>query len=413
MDRRDVLNAALAGSLFSTLPGAALAKAANKSAFEPIIKYLSDADAIASSLGYTGPALKGAYHTLVMASLSAAYIDTFGTRVEDPSWVPYIPYFIPYVGPNPDTCYNFAPVEANGVYRISGRNGTETISTITMVMGGDHIGKIVGKTVGEIDRLALKTDAGGNYSFMLSAKPVSGYSGEWFGLPAKATALMSRRVIKEISQTDGVSAIERLDVPVARLDYSAEEVAHRLQMVAEAATDSTRFALNCARVLRKRGAVDGLIIDDQTPYSGLITQIYFFHLFKLERDEALIYESDVPASRYMSLQLFDPLITTLDFVQHQSSLNDRQLHFDADGHVRVVLCASDPGVANCLDTGGWLQGGMIWRWNNPASKPQAKLIKVRLKNLPQSLPADTRHVSAEERRAVLSDRKALYQQRVH
>ena len=249
MDRRDALklsNALLATGLFGALPGSALAKAGS-SAFDPIIQYLAGADAFADKLGCKDPALRGAFHTLVMASLSAAYVDVFGTRVENPSWVPYLPYFLPYVGPNPDTCYNFAPVEADGIYRISGRNGTETISTVTMVTGGDHIGKIVGKTVGEIDRLALKTDAAGNYSFLLSAKPVPGYEGQWFALHPKATGLMTRRVIRELSQIDGVSAIERLDHAPARLDYTAEEVRHRLQMVADCAADTTKFALDVAQ----------------------------------------------------------------------------------------------------------------------------------------------------------------------
>ena len=109
----------------------------------------------------------------------------------------------------------------------------------------------------------------------------------------------------------------------------------------------------------------------------------------------------------------DPMTTTLDYVQHQSSLNDKQLCFDSAGRMRVVLSATDPGAANWLDTGGWLQGGMIWRWNDAREKPHPTLVKIKLSELKSHLPADTRYLTADERRAALSARKALHQRRSH
>ena len=43
---------------------------------------------------------------------------------------------------------------------------------------------------------------------------------------------------------------------------------------------------------------------------------------------------------------------TIDYANHQSSLNGFQAVLDDDGVFRAVVSARDPGVANWLDTAG-------------------------------------------------------------
>ena len=53
---------------------------------------------------------------------------------------------------------------------------------------------------------------------------------------------------------------------------------------------------------------------------------------------------------------------TIDYANHQSSLNGFQAVIDDDGFFRAVVAGRDPGVTNWLDTAGHRQGPMIFRW---------------------------------------------------
>jgi uncharacterized membrane protein len=70
-------------------------------------------------------------------------------------------------------------------------------------------------------------------------------------------------------------------------------------------------------------------------------------IFDLREDEALIVELDeVPNGAYWSFQLDDVWSRSLDFMNRQSSLNDREIVVDADGRIRCVVSSKDPGIAN-------------------------------------------------------------------
>jgi hypothetical protein len=380
--------------------------------FAPIVRILANADASAARFGLTDPKLRAAYHAQVMMILSASYVEVFGTDVASPDWVPYIPYYHPRAAPNPDTVYAFAPVEASGVYRISGVKGTETIAAITLRKGGAHIGQRSAARVGEIDFEQVAADANGEYSFVLSATRPDAHSGQWFELHPEATCLMLRHVTKDASQRDGVCGIERIDRPRARLALTDAEIAARFEMMERYTSSQNEFLLGYLKRLRDLKAHDGFVLDDQSGYGGLIVQSHYFHMFTIAEDEALILESNLPGKcKYWSIQVINPLATTIDYTLHQSSLNDQQARTDSDRRVRCVLSVSDPGVPNWLDCGGWLNGGVQWRWNEVDTAPHPTVKRVKLENLRQELPADTPYVSGAERAASLSARAAYYQRR--
>lgn len=380
--------------------------------FAPILAMLSDADSLAQKWGFTDPALRAGYHAHVLMIMSAAYVEVFGTDVDSPDWVPYIPYYLARAAPNPDTVYQFAPIDANGVYRITGTKGTETIAAITLRKGGAHIGQRSAARVGEIDFDSVKADAAGHFSFLLSRSRPPGYDGEWFELHPDTTCLMLRRVTKLASQVDGSCGIERLDKPRAKLALSDAQIAERMANVARYTISQNEFLLSYLNRLDKLGADKDWVLDDQSGYGGLIVQSHYFHKFRITPDEALILETSLPKQcKYWSIQVMNPYISTIDYALHQSALNDAQARVDADGRVRMVLSLSDPGVPNWLDTGGWQQGGIQWRWNEVDTAPQPTVQRVNLGELRRYLPADTPQLSPQQRREQLSARAAHYQSR--
>jgi len=395
----------------SSLAGPAFATSGNV-AQDQLAGYFAEAAAAAQALGFTSRPLQAALSRQALMILAGSYSVVFGSDIENPEFIPYIPYYMPYLAPNPDTFYGIAPIDAEGIYRVSGRKGTETIAGVVMRDGGPHLGRLSGRRVGEIDLGEVEADGEGNFSFLLSRNKPSDSSEQWFELPANTHCLMARRVTKTVSERDGVWDVERIDLSPQPLARTLAKTEDRVAQALACAKTTFRFVLAYMNGLRAKGAEEGFILDEQTEYGGLVSQIYFFHLFSLAADEALIIESEVPEAKYWSLQVLDPFATSLDFVHHQTFMNDAQAHVDPDGKVRFVLSASDPGVANWLDSGGWEQGGgLLWRWNDVKEKPQPQVRKVKLNSLRTALPADTLWLDNKGRREALAARAQLYKNR--
>lgn len=132
-------------------------------------------------------------------------------------------------------------------------------------------------------------------------------------------------------------------------------------------------------------------------------------MYELEPDEALVVEWDTVESAYWSWQLGDVWSNALDFVNYQTDLNSGDAVVDGDGKVRAVVCDSDPGVPNWLDTRGRREGVVVLRnyqEQSPSVSPVAR--KVKLTDLHAELPAETPMVSPEQRAERLRRRRRAY-----
>jgi hypothetical protein len=135
--------------------------------------------------------------------------------------------------------------------------------------------------------------------------------------------------------------------------------------------------------------------------------------FKLADDEALVITLDPMGAKYLSMQLANGWLGSLDYIHHTASLNLSQTRPNADGSVTFVVCATDPGAANWLDTTGLHEGTLFVRWQRLPDRLTAETKGVRevrlvkLTALPSSLP----RVTPEERLSQLTERAAAYARR--
>lgn len=164
--------------------------------------------------------------------------------------------------------------------------------------------------------------------------------------------------------------------------------------------------------LREQGYVNKLKIFDVSQSGGLSGQFYYEGAYDLKPDEALILEAKVPAKcTYYSVILTNELYETTDWYNNQSTLNDAQSKPDADGILRVVISAKDPGIANWIDTSGYPTGVIQGRWTECDSQPVPNLRKVKVDQIAQSLPSTTAKVTPAERERIIRDRRSALQQR--
>ena len=113
---------------------------------------------------------------------------------------------------------------------------------------------------------------------------------------------------------------------------------------------------------------------------GQSTNVYAGGVYELGPDEALVVEAHVPiAPLYQGFHLANLWGESLDYANHQSSLNAFQSERDADGAFRYVVAHRDPGVANWLDTTGVPVGFMTFRWTYaeaPDDVPTVVVVKT-------------------------------------
>jgi hypothetical protein len=145
---------------------------------------------------------------------------------------------------------------------------------------------------------------------------------------------------------------------------------------------------------------------NKTEMGGAAESVTVWGSWELAPDEALLIEVAPPEALYWSVSLGNHWWETIDYANHQSSLNGFQATVDADGVFRAVVAHSDPGVANWLDTAGHRQGPAIFRWVRADGAPVPQTRVVRLADLRGALPPGTAMVDPQTRRATIARRRA-------
>ena len=198
----------------------------------------------------------------------------------------------------------------------------------------------------------------------MSGSRPKGHDGDWWKLEPTTNKLLLRMVSSDWDgEEDPTISIERLDVPPTRPRPPASELEQRLRNLPGAIDFIGLLFVDHVEALRREGYVNQLKVFDLSKMGGLATQFYYEGAYDLRDDEALIIDATVPGKcLYRSLILTNEIYETTDWYNNHSSLNDAQAKPDADGVLRIVVSAKDPGVPNWLDTAGYPRGIIQGRW---------------------------------------------------
>lgn len=363
------------------------------------------------------PAVRQEAMRLAASAVTAALLDASAGDPDHPVFVPQLNAYITVGQPNADTSYRSARITPGGVYRLRGRRGTLNQANISQAgprpkPASD--GKLVlGPPRPVHDLNGLKTDSNGFYDVILSPARPAGHEGDWWRLDPTTDMLLVRLVSADWGHEDEPTlSIERLDAPAARPRAPAGVLAKRLVAAAAAANFIAPLLVDRPGRLVAEGYVNRFKAIDMSTLGGLAGQSYYEGAFALAGDEALLIETVMPAGcRYQSLILTNMLYETIDWYNNHSSLNGAQALVDADGVLRVVVSARDPGVPNWLDTAGHATGVVQGRWVGCETTPVPVVRKLAFASLRKALPAGTPTITATERERRVRDRRAALQQR--
>lgn len=350
------------------------------------------------------PQIRAEIGRIALEALASSSIEALGADPQAPVFLPTIGQVLNVGQPNADTVYKVAAVDPGQTYRIAGRKGTVNLAVIAQVIRGSNARP-------HLDLSTLDADSSGNFSVLVGAERPQGYTGDFWKLEAETHRLMVRLVSSDWStELQPTLTIERVSGPMGRRRTPADDLTVRLRTLRQAIDFIAPMFVSRVQQLAAEGYVNRFKV--MVPMGALESQFYYDGVFELQDDEALIVESDVPATcRYRSLILTNALYETIDWSNNHSSLNAAQAVPDPDGKLRIVISAKDPGVRNWLDTAGYPRGMIQGRWTGCDSQPIPSLTRVKFKDVLKSLPKDVAKVSPEQRDAIVRERNRAYQSR--
>ena len=276
---------------------------------------------------------------------------------------------------NPDTLYFGCRVQPDHDYLVTGIRGTTTDLSFQL-LGGEYTDDNVPASQAAFDDRELEIAADGSF--------------QWQVRPTSPGQLVIREVYGDWSAQRGTLAISRLDTAgTAPPPLTRTAIEKRYATAGKQLVNRVKTWLQFPQWFYLDIPVNTMVAPRLTP-GGLATQYSSVGHFDLRPDQALVITIPVSDAPYLGFQLGSMWYISLDYINHQTSLNNTQAQADPDGKVRIVVADQNPGVTNWVETLGHRRGFLQFRWQRvsrqlaEADGPTVELVDVDA--VPASLP---------------------------
>ena len=296
---------------------------------------------------------------------------------------------------NPDTLYFGTRVQAGREYLVTGTRGTTTDLSFQL-LGGEYTDDNVPDSETAFDDRQLDIGANGDY--------------EWRFTPAANAQLVIREVYNDWSAQRGKVAIARADTAgTAPPPLTNDLIEKRFAVAGKQLVQRIKTWLQFPQWFYMNIPVNTMVAPRLTP-GGLATQYSSAGHFELAPDQALVITLPATDAPYLGFQLGSLWYVSLDYINHQTSLNGTQAQVDADGKIRIVVADRNPGVTNWVETLGHRKGFLQFRWQRisrqltEADGPTVEVVGI--DEVADSLPFhEGNKISSEDWRARIALRQ--------
>jgi len=308
---------------------------------------------------------------------------------------------------------------------------------------------------GRLDSSELQVDADGHFEILLAPERPAGHSGNFISTHRRASKpppddpdaspdryacwVSGRQLFYDWDREDAaLLTLERLDAEGEHPPpYTPEAAAAQLREMGALVRGQMQFWNQFYTVLLEvygkrpgghpgarpgerfmpRNAFNEVNAASGDTGGGQSTNLYAGGIFELEPDEALIVESRLRIEpQYIGFHLGNLWGESLDYANHQTSLNGHQAERDADGAIRYVIAHGDPGVPNWIDTTGHREGFLTPRWTYSETPDREQWPSIEARVVPfaelgRHLPEGTRRVAPDERARAIRVRQQHVQRR--
>ena len=303
---------------------------------------------------------------------------------------------------NPDTLYFGTRVHTGCDYVVTGQRGTTTDLSFQL-LGGEYTAENVPDSETAFDDRRLDVAADGSF--------------QWRFTPKTNAQLVIREVYNDWSARRGTVAIARTDTAgTAPPPLTADLIEKRWATAGKQLVQRIKTWLQFPQWFYTNLPVNTMVAPRLTP-GGLATQYSSAGHFELTPEQALVITLPVTDAPYIGFQLGSLWYISLDYINHQTSLNGTQAQADPDGKIRIVVSEGDPGITNWVETVGHRKGFLQFRWQRvsreltPADGPTVELVD--LASVPDRLPYyGDNTISAEQWRERIALRQIQIQNRM-
>jgi hypothetical protein len=248
---------------------------------------------------------------------------------------------------NPDTLYFGCRVQPNRDYLVTGTRGTTTDLSFQL-LGGEYTAAFVPASQAAFDDRELEIAKDGSF--------------EWQVRPANSGQLVIREVYGDWSQRRGTVTIQRQDTAgTAPPALTRAGIEKRYVTAGKQLVNRVKTWLKFPQWFYLNIPVNTMVPPRLTP-GGLATQYSSVGHFELRPDQALVITLPVTDAPYLGFQLGSMWYISLDYINHQTSLNASQAQADPDGKIRIVVADQNPGVTNWVETLEHRRGFLQFRW---------------------------------------------------
>jgi hypothetical protein len=276
---------------------------------------------------------------------------------------------------NPDTLYFGCRVQPDHDYLVTGIRGSTTDLSFQL-LGGEYTDDNVPASQAAFDDRELEIAADRSF--------------QWQVRPTSPGQLVIREVYGDWSAQRGTLAIQRLDTAgTAPPALTRAAIEKRYATAGKQLVNRIKTWLQFPQWFYLDIPVNTMAAPRLTP-GGLATQYSSVGHFELRPDQALIITLPVTDAPYLGFQLGSMWYISLDYINHQTSLNNTQAQADPDGKIRIVVADQNPGVTNWVETLGHRRGFLQFRWQRvsrqltEADGPGVELIDI--DTVPAKLP---------------------------
>ncbi|BBY26093.1 hypothetical protein [Mycolicibacterium sediminis] len=303
---------------------------------------------------------------------------------------------------NPDTMYFGTRVQPGHEYVVTGRRGTTTDVSFQL-LGGEYTDDNVPDSETAFDDRKLDIADDGTF--------------EWRFTPKTPSQLVIREVYNDWSARRGTFAISRSDtVGTAPPPLCTELVEKRYAVAGKQLVQRVKTWLQFPKWFYDDLPVNTLTAPRLTP-GGLATQYSSVGHYDLAPGQAIVITLPVGDAPYLGFQLGSLWYISLDYINHQTSLNGTQAQADPDGKIRIVVSDENPGVTNWCETLGHTKGYLQFRWQRvsremtEADGPTLEIVD--LDQVPAVLPHyETNRITESDWRDRIALRQRLIGERM-
>jgi hypothetical protein len=323
--------------------------------------------------------------------------------------------FMKLGGDNGDCIYQQAWVDGQSVYRISGNVGS--VSVLNITVQGPRPEKQPGtdwpsipEPMGDIPETnifghSMKKDWNGDFELYLGG-PERGPN--WVPTTPGTRKLFIRQIFDTWDQQPAVFQIERVGMTTPRPLPQAEDIITALDWCGRFIDDQMHnwpegpYLYTEAHYDQWPNQFPKTLGTDQVKDRNRGRFIHNMS-WQLQPDEAMILEFEDHGGLWMFTNMGE-CFNSMDFLYRHVTYTRSRTKIDADGKVRMVMCADDPGYHNWIETQSFPRGNLTYRNFLRTEVPEIRTTVVKKTDVASALPADSVKVTAEQRVQQLHDR---------